>query len=90
MKLTKTQNSELDSLKEKILFIEKNINNAQCNLEIAIDLEDTAEIKKNENAIAFGLKEINNMVTIQSKTMKLEYNLVLDLIFDREYTLTLI
>ena len=90
MILTKTQNNELDSLKNRILFIEKNINNSQSNLELAINLEAISEIKKNEKAIAFGLKEINNMVTIQSEAMKLEYNLVIDLIFDREYTLTLI
>lgn len=88
MTLTETQNKELDSLKNKIETIERNIENAQTSLKIAQELEDTKKVNSIENAIEFGYMQINNMLNIQAKDMKLDVNLVLDLIFDREYTLS--
>ena len=88
MTLTEKQNKELDSLKNKIETIERNIENAQTNLEIAQELEDTKKVNSIEKAIEFGHMQIKNMLNIQAKAMKLDVNLVLDLIFDREYTLT--
>jgi hypothetical protein len=87
MTLTVQQNNELDSLKDIILNIEKNIEKSQTNLELDQELEQSDDIKKYEKSIDFGLKEIKKMVSIQAEAMKLDYNLVLDLIFDREYTL---
>jgi len=88
MTLTKIQNEELDSLKSTIEYIEKNIESARINLDIANDLNDVKEINKISKAIEFGESDIKNKVRTMSLSMKLEYNLVLDLIFDREYTLT--
>lgn len=87
MILTKNQISELDSLKKSILFTESVIDKAKTNLEIAIDCNDKEKIKSTERAIKFGSNKINKQVTIQALSMNLEYNLVLDLIFDRENTL---
>ena len=70
------------------LKIERNIENAQTNLEIAQDLEDVKKVNSIENAIEFGHMQIKNMINIQAEAMRLEINLVLDLIFDREYTLS--
>lgn len=88
MKLSKETIKELDSLKQKIERIESNIGNAKSGLELATELENIEEIKELNNAIEFGLREIKGMVEIQAESMKLEFNLVLDLIFDREYTLS--
>jgi len=87
MELTKSQNKELDSLKDSILMIERNINNAQTELEIAFDCEDDKKVSKIEKAIDFGTKEIYRIVKTQSESMKLEFNLVMDLIFYRKETL---
>lgn len=90
MTLTKTQNKELDNLKNYIESLERNMQKAQIDLEIAEDTKIKDDIKKCEKAIAFGEQEIKRMVTHQSISLKLEYNLVLDLIFDREYTLEML
>lgn len=90
MILTKIQNEELDSLKNNIETIERNIENAQTNLEIAKELEDTKKVNSIENAIEFGHMQIKNMLKIQAKAMSLDINLVIDLTFDREYTLSII
>lgn len=87
MILTKTQNKELDSLKNQIETIERNIENAQIQLNIAFDLEDTEKVKSIEKAIEYGNNQIKNMVNTQAISMKLDVNIVLDLIFDRECTL---
>ena len=81
---------ELDSLKGSILRIEKNIESAQCSLLLAVELDNKKEAKKLDKSIEFGLKEIRTMVRIQAQSMKLEYDLVLDLIFEREETLKLL
>ena len=87
MKISKQQNQELDSLKSSIEYIEKNIEIAKIDRELAMDLDNLDEIKKNDKAIDYGLESIRKKIQIQSEAMKLEFNLVVDLIFDRNYTL---
>lgn len=89
MKLTKKQNEELDSIKSRIEAIEKNMQNSREEIEFAVEVEDYKKARTLENSIEFGDMKIRNMVRIQSEAMKLEFNLVLDLIFDREYTLSI-
>lgn len=90
MTLTKAQNKELDSLKNHIETIEKKIEKAKDNMATSIEFDDKSAASKFEKAINFGYNKIEKMVGIQSQSMKLEYDLVLDLIFDREHTLELI
>ena len=88
MELTKLQNAELDSLKDRIELIEKNIENADIQLQLAQEnSEDTTSIMK---AIDSGLDSIDKMVGIQAESMGLSHDNVIDLIFDREYTLGVI
>lgn len=87
--ITEEQNNELNSLKGNIEMIERNIENAQTELEIAQDVEDHAKVIKIEKAINHGNDEILKMVKIQAQSMNLKPRLVLDLIFDREYMIEL-
>ena len=87
MTITVAQNKELDSLKSNIETIENNLCNARGHLLIAMEFGDVEDQSKYETAIDFGHKQINKIVTVQAQAMKLEYNLLLDLIFDREHTL---
>lgn len=90
MVLSKVINSELDSLKSRILYLERIIENAQCSLEFANDNTSKAEVKSHNKSIELCLAEIEQIVTTQAKSMNLEHTVVLDLIFDREHTLSLI
>lgn len=87
MILTKKQNKELDSIKNRIEYVELNIKKAQTALDIAQELSDTKKVILLENAIELGCTKIQNMLEMQAKSMKLDINLVLNLVFDREYTL---
>ena len=87
MTITKNKNIELESCKNQILFIEKNIERANIKLDLAIEMEEKSKVKELNKTIDFGLNKIKEIVSIQSESMKLDYNLVMDLIFDREYTL---
>ena len=88
MKLSSKTNKELDALKNGILYTEKLISNAKIQLELALEIDDLeSNLNKLEKSIEFGYSEIKRNVSIQAESMKLEYNLVLDLIFDRENTL---
>lgn len=88
MTLTNKINNELDACKADILRIEKLVENAQTKVEIARDCENDKDVNFFQNLINIGLEEVKNIVSIQAQSMKLDYNTMLDLIFDREYTLT--
>ncbi len=90
MTLTAKQNKELDSLKIKIESIERKIENAKSLLSIAMDIEDTERMKQIDKSIDFGFEGINKMVIIQCEVMNMEYNSMINLIFDREYTLSVL
>ena len=87
MTLTKIQHQELDSLRSQIIAIEKRIDNTSCQLDLAIEFGDVAEISKLESVMSYGWTYIERKITIQAESMKLEYTLMVDLIFDREHTL---
>jgi hypothetical protein len=87
MTLTKTQHQELDSCKSSILRIESILESAQNQLEIAIELEDKEDIKKFNRVLEACVSQRKDITRIQAESMHLEYDLVVDLIFDRENTL---
>ena len=90
MKLTKEQNSELDSCKYRIEYLENLIEKANIALDLYIDTENTSEYTKALDMVEQGNNYIRSIVSAQAKTMNVPYNLCLDLIFDREYTVELL
>ena len=87
MKLTKKQSKELDSCKQRIERLESLIEKANIALDLYIDTENTSEYTKALNMIEQGNKDIINIVSAQSKSMHVPYDICLDLIFDRQHIL---
>ena len=90
MTLSKNTISELESLKNSILHTESLIDNAKSELEIAHETENDKYAKTLEERIDFAEKKIKKQVSTQAESMGVDYILTLDLIFDREYTLSTI
>lgn len=90
MELTKELNKELDSCKQEILRIESLIEKATIALDLYIDKENTNEYSKAEDQIKFGNKKIRSIVSCQAESLGVPYDVCLDLIFDREYTVELL
>ena len=87
MKLTKVQNQELDNCKQHIEYIERNKENAYEKLEIARDIEDSKEVARLEKLYEDAKNEIASIIKMQAQSMKMDFDLMVDLIFDREYTI---
>ena len=90
MKLTKEQNQKLDSLKSQLERLEKRMEEAGEQMNLAIDLEDDKAHNEYSNLYSTLEEEHISLVKIEAKSWKVDPTLMLDLIFDREHTLRVI
>ena len=90
MKLTTEQNQKLDSLKSQLERLEDRMRSAAEEMDLAIDLEDDKRCNEYSNIYSLLEEEHISLVQIESKSWGIKPTLMLDLIFDREYTLKMI
>lgn len=84
MTFSKTVFEELKACKSSINTLQKGLEQAQVNYEVAVDLEDAKEIKLQESIIDYADKKINAIISSQAKSMKIEFNDAVYLIYNLE------
>lgn len=85
--VTKKQLKELDKLKSTIEGLEARIAKNLDLRVVAIELENNKQISSIDKATSYAYKQIKKSVSIQAESMGVDYDLVIDLMFNREYTI---